>query len=379
MKRGSAFLALVLAATTGCGSSAPAEDAPAAAAPAAESSAPLRVRVAPVESSAIGAAGEVAVVVEPFRTATVAAEVAARVVERHVEPGAAVEAGAPLVTLDAELLGIAVDEARAARAARAVDLAEAKRELARGEELLREDALSQQRIDALRFGVERAANAERLATATLRRAERARADAVVRAPFPGTVESVAVQVGDYLAPGQPVAVLADLSRVRLKAGVTAEEAAELAPGLAARVSLAALGGGPVDTTIRSIGGVSDATTGTYPVELWLENGEGRLRGGMVGQALLAPAVGSDALVVPRAAVLRRDGELVVFRVETDGGRSHARLQPVAVGRGSGERVEIRRGLEAGQQVVVEGHFALTDGALVSVDAQLAGDPEGVRP
>jgi RND family efflux transporter MFP subunit len=329
------------------------------------SGAPLRVRVAHVESSAVGAGGEVAVVVEPFRSATVAAEVAARVVERHVEPGAAVEAGAPLVTLDAELLGIAVEEARAARAARAVDLAEAKRELTRGEELLREDALSQQRIDALRFGVDRAASAERLAAAALRRAERARADTVVRAPFTGTVESVTVQVGDYLAPGQRVAVVTDLSRVRLKAGVTAEEAGQLAPGLGARVSLAALGR-PADTTIQSIGGVSDATTGTYPVELWLE----------VGQALLAVGADSDALVVPRAAVLRRAGVLVVFRVDTEGDEQHARLQPVALGRGSGERVEIREGLEAGQQVVVEGHFALTDGALVSVDAQLAQDAAG---
>jgi RND family efflux transporter MFP subunit len=329
--------------------------------------------VARVETRAVGAGGEVAVVVEPFRSATVAAEVAARVVERHVEPGASVEARAPLVTLDAELLGIAVDEARAARAARAVDLAEAKRELARGEELLREDALSQQRIDALRFGVDRAESAERLAAATLRRAERARADTVVRAPFAGAVESVNVQVGDYLAPGQAVAVVADLSRVRLKAGVTAEEAAQLAPGLGARVSLAALGGGPAETRIQSIGGVSDVTTGTYPVELWLDNRDGRLRGGMVGQAVLAPGADNDALVIPRAAVLRRAGALVVFRVENDGDEQHARLQPVALGRGSGERVEIREGLEAGQQVVVEGHFALTDGALVTVDAQLAQD------
>jgi multidrug efflux system membrane fusion protein len=374
-----ALLGSALLGLAGCGNSAPAEDAPAVQKPVADSGAPLRVRVAMVESSAVGAGGEVAVVVEPFRSATVAAEAAARVVDRHVEPGASVEAGAPLVTLDAELLGIAVDEARAARAARAVDLAEAKREVARGEELLREDALSQQRIDGLRFGVERAANAERLAAATLRRAERAHADAVVRAPFDGTVESVTVQVGDYLAPGQPVAVVSDLSRVRLKAGVTAEEAGQLAPGLGARVSLAALGGAPVETTIQSIGGVSDAATGTYPVELWLENREGRLRGGMVGQALLAPRGDSDALVVPRAAVLRRAGVLVVFRVETSDDGQRARLQPVAVGRGSGEQVEIRHGLEAGQQVVVEGHFALTDGALVSVDAQLAQKPPATEP
>jgi RND family efflux transporter MFP subunit len=380
VKRGLELLVgLAIAVAAGCGAEAPPADPAAVAAPRAEASAPLRVRVAEVERSAVGAGGEVAVVVEPFRSATVAAEVAARVVERHVEPGASIEAGAPLVTLDADLLGIAVDEARAAHAARGVDLAEAKRELARGEELRREDALSRQRYDALRFGVQRAASAERLAAATLRRAERARADAVVRAPFAGTVESVAVQVGDYLAPGQPVAAVADLSQVRLKAGVTAEEAAELAPGLAARVSLAGLGGEPVSTKIQSVGGVADAMTGTYPVELWLENADGRLRGGMVGQALLAPGSEAAALVVPRAAVLRREGALVVFRVERDGDTRRARLQPVEVGRGRGERVEIRRGLEAGQQVVVDGHFALTDGAPVSVDAQLAEETAQATP
>jgi RND family efflux transporter MFP subunit len=314
--------------------------------------------VAEVRRGSLEGLAGVTGITRPFRSATAAAEVGARVVERHVEPGQDVDAGDPLVSLDDTHLSIAVDEARAALNSREVDLAEARRELTRGEELVSQGAISDGRHDNLRFAAQRARSARELAAATLRKAERAKADAVVRAPFAGTVERVDVQVGDVLAPGAPVAQIADFDRVRMVAGVTAAEAAELQPGITATVSIPALSGYRAAAPIHSVGQMADPKTGTYPVELWLDNAERRIREGMVGQL--------ELVIAPRAAILRKGG-LAVYVVEERDGQARAVARPVRTGRAQGDLIELLEGVDAGERVVVEGQFALVDGASVFVD------------
>ncbi|MDJ0847724.1 MAG: efflux RND transporter periplasmic adaptor subunit [Myxococcota bacterium] len=365
----------------GCGAEPPASANPASAREADPASvdaagpsrvrAAQRVRVAEVRRAPVGGLSDVAGVTSAFRTATVSAEVAARVVERHVEPGARVAAGDPLVTLDDALLAIAVDEARATLKARHVDLEEARLELARLDDLRREGAVSERQHDAQRFAKERAESAWALANASLRRARRSLADAQVRAPFDGTVERVDVQVGDYLTPGAPVAAVADFARVRLRAGVTAAEAADLRPGMTARVAIPVLGGVEIEAAIHSVGLLADPSSGTYPVELWLDNEDGRLRAGMVAQLGLDAPEQAVGAVVPRAALLRRSGALAIFVVEGAGDSLRAVSRPVRLGRQSGDLVELLEGARVGDRVVVDGLFALTDGAPVYIDAALA--------
>lgn len=326
-----------------------------------------RVRVGEVRRGSLGGLSGIAGITSPFRRATVAAEVGARIVERHVEPGQHVAAGDALVTVDAETLSIAVDEARATLDAREVDLAEAQRALDRGDELRRNGAISEGQHDELGFAKKRAESTRTLADAALRRAQRARADAVVRAPFAGTVERIEVQVGDYLSPAAPVATLADFARVRLRAGVTASEAARLTPGAPAEVSIPALGGYETTASVHSIGQMADETTGTYPVELWLDNEDRAIRGGMVGQVRMAAAAGEEGALVPRNAVLRRQGRLAVYVVEARDGALRVYAQDVRVGQQQGDYVELLEGPEPGARVVVDGLFALTDGAVVFID------------
>jgi RND family efflux transporter MFP subunit len=363
-------------AAPGCSGDAPAESARADEQPTRDDTrASQRVRVAEVRSSSLGGNSTVAGITSAFRTARVAAEVNARVIDRHVEPGQAVAEGDALVALDSTFLAIAVDEAQATFKARETDLAEAKRELERGDELARRDAISDGKHDDLRFARDRAESQRDLAKAALDRAWRTRADATVRAPFAGTVEQIDVQVGDYLAPGAPVAVVADFHKVRLRAGVTANEAADLEAGTPAMVSIPALGGFRTQAAIHSVGQMADATTGTYPVELWLENPDLRIRGGMVGQLRLPGSAEVAAAVVPRAAILRRDGRMTVYVVEEGGGEFHARARTVKVGRQQGDLVELLSGVQVGDRVVVEGLFALSDGAAVFVDESPQREPE----
>jgi membrane fusion protein (multidrug efflux system) len=306
-------------------------------------------------------------VVNAFRRATIAAETIGRVVERQVEPGDVVDAGQALIALDATRLHLAVEQAEATLRTREIDLAEARRELERGDQLLGDDAISESHHDAQRFAVDRAKSAESLARVALRTTQRNLEDATVRAPFAGNVEEVRVDVGDLVSPGTPIATMVDLSRARIHAGVTSTEAAGLEPGTPAPVVLAELGGVAVEAEIHSVGRVADPASGTYTIELWLDSPDGLLREGMVAQVRLPMEAERRNPVVPRAALIRREGGVAVFVVDQNGGEPRAVVRPVRMGRSNAEKVELLEGVSVGEEVVVDGLFALRDGAPVLVE------------
>jgi RND family efflux transporter MFP subunit len=161
-------------------------------------------------------------------------------------------------------------------------------------------------------------------------------------------------------------VLADFSTLRVRAGVTAKEAALVIPSATAEIGLEVLGRGTITGTVQSVARMADPATGTYPVEIWVDDRDGNLREGMVASVRLSYSASDQTLVVPSAAVVRRGGSQAVF-VVTNG---QAQLRAVETGRTDGGTMEIVHGLEVGERVVVDGQFALRDGAAVIV----AGSP-----
>ncbi len=334
----------------------------------------VRVRVASVQRGHITYQASVSGMVYAFRKATVAAETEGRIVKRLAQPGDEIDANEPIVVLDATRLELAVSEAEAHVKARFVDLAEANRDYQRGEELAKSGTISDSRHDSKRFAVDRAESAAALAEVSLARAKRTLADATVRGPFPGTVEEVHVEIGDFVRPGTPIVTLVDLSKVRLRAGVTADEAGTLEVGGHAQVAFESLGGIESTGEIRSIGRVADRSTGTYLVELWIDNTDGLMREGMVAGVEFGDSSTGEYALVPRSALIREDGLVSLFVLEESGADTLARLRRVRVGRSNDVMVEILQGTELGEKVIVDGLFALRDGALVFVGSEVAAAP-----
>jgi RND family efflux transporter MFP subunit len=327
----------------------------------------LRVRIQPIQRARLDNTDRVTGTVRAFRRATVTAETQGRVVARSVESGAVVEEGTPLVLLESSRLGLEVRRTEAAlRAARTVR-AHAKREYDRAERLLAQKAISTQHHDDLRHAVDRARDEIALAEVARDTAKRNLGDTRISAPFAGTVDSLAVDVGDFVAPGTAVATLVDLSRVRIFGGVTAREANHLEVGTRAQVSFSDLGGAVFEATLKSVGRVAGRADGTYEIELWMDSAEIPMRDGLVAQIELPDSMETLSLLSPRAAVLRRDGHPEVFVVTEENGIAIARTQRLRTGRSHGAWIEVLDGLEEGDQVVWDGHFALEDGSVVVVD------------
>lgn len=331
----------------------------------------LRVRVEPVRLGQLAGSDRVTGTIRAFYRASVTAETQGRVIARAVEPGTAIKKGGLIVELESSRARLELRRTEASLQAKRTVLAHAERELARGERLRAQNALSTQAYDDLRNAVDRAADDLALAKVARDTARRNLQDTRISAPFDGTVDSLAVNEGDFVAPGTPVATVVDLSRVRIYAGVTAQEAARLSPEMAARVSVADLGGEIFDVTLKSVSRVAASSDGTYQIELWMDDPEGRMRDGLVAKIDLPDPDETPKLLAPRSALLRRDGHPEVFVIEQQGAEYVARARRLRTGRSQGEFVEILEGLKEGDPVVYDGHFALEDGGVVEVDGGLA--------
>jgi membrane fusion protein (multidrug efflux system) len=323
----------------------------------------VRVKVAPAVFADIQQQAAVSGVAEAFRKSTVAAEVSGRVTSRLAEPGDRVTKGQKLILLDSERARIAKNEAAARLQSAEVNLAEARSELVRGENLHAREFISQGTLDTLRFAVQRAVSELAGANASLAAASRALNDTTIRAPFNGIAELIHVQEGDYLNPGLPVATVADFSRVRIRAGVTAREATLLAGTETASLTLEALGAQSLTGRVQSVARIADPGAGTYAVEIWLDDDRQLVREGMLATVYLPYASQEQRLTVPASAVFRRNGTMHAFVVTDD----RAELRPVRTGRSDAAQVEVLEGLTEGETVVTEGQFALRDGAMVHIE------------
>jgi RND family efflux transporter MFP subunit len=326
---------LAVVAVAGCGASA----GPAAQGP----PPPARTaRTVPVVRTAAGVRLIPATVATRQR-ATLAARVMAAVRSLPVAEGQSFRAGAVLVTLDDRALRAALRAAEAEQTRAAADLRRLEALVERGAATPREKEGAAAGEAAARAGVDAAR--EQLSYTTL------------RAPFAGRVASRPANVGDVVAPGQPVLEIEGAGGYEAQATVDSAVAARLAIGQSVDVDIDGLSG-VLRARVTAVSRSGDAFTHRFLVKAALEPVEG-LRSGLFAR-LRVPADGQGGrLTVPAAATVERGGLSGVWVVE--GGQ--ARLRWVALGRAEGDDVEVRAGVREGERVVLETD-GLTDGVRV---------------
>jgi membrane fusion protein, copper/silver efflux system len=176
----------------------------------------------------------------------------------------------------------------------------------------------------------------------------------LRSTVNGTVLERNVSQGQYVSADVPLFTIADLSRVwvltdlyemdfgRVRAGDRAIFTAEALPGreLAGRIDF-------IYPTVSS-------ETRTLKARLSLENPDGTLRPGMYGRVRVVGRGGS-ALVVPDEAVVNTGEHKYVFLAHRDG---HFEPRMVWTGAQDGDRVQILKGVAAGDTVVASASFLI---------------------
>lgn len=192
----------------------------------------------------------------------------------------------------------------------------------------------------------------RLATKNLPHAEVAQV--FLRAPFSGEIIERNATVGEVVDPNETLFTVADLSTVWVRADFPEQQAGQLQVGLSVEVRVSAYPESVFRGIITYVGAMIDPATRTLMARLDVPNPDRRLRPEMFAEVTLLTAEQS-VLAVPRAAVQQVGNRSMVFVV-----RGPRRFEPrgVKTGASTNEYVEIKAGLQEGEEVVRESSYAL---------------------
>ena len=113
-------------------------------------------------------------------------------------------------------------------------------------------------------------------------------------------------------------------------------------------------------TIARISPTIDVRNGTFRATAFVDNASGELAPGMFARFSIAYERHADALVIPRAALIEEDDQTSVY-VVADGAVTRRAIE---VGIESGRLVEVIRGLNSDEEIVVTGQSSLRDGSKV---------------
>ncbi|MEM8609138.1 MAG: efflux RND transporter periplasmic adaptor subunit [Myxococcota bacterium] len=305
------------------------------------------------------------------RQSDMRAETTGRVVAVYADAGDRVTEGDLLVRLDVGRTTSAVKAAQAAVAQSDARSQQAERELQRTERLVASGGLPEQRLDDARDEVRMSRAARDAALAEAKLARRGLTEAVVRAPFGGTVVERPIEVGEWASPGSELLTLADTSLLKARVLLDPREALDVAVGSAVTATVFARPGEEFTGRVVRVGEVINPQTRRLPVEIELDDPDRRLRPGLVARFTVETGEPRRALRVPPEAVFERFGRQHVYII--DDGIAYRR--EVALGPMSPDAVEITSGVREGETVVTKGISRVVDASKVLV----VPEPDGETP
>jgi len=301
----------------------------------------------------------------------VRAEVPGRVTQINFRDGQRIRKGQLLVQLDDRLQQAQLQQARAE-----LSIAEANHK--RNSELVAQGFISQRGLDESAAAVKVAQARAELARATTARLR-------VLAPFDGVAGLRNISVGDYLKEGADIVNLEDMSAMYVDFRLPERLQARVRPGQGARVQVEALPDRAFAAVVQAVDPQIDANGRSLSVRGCIDNRLLQLRPGMF--ARVSTRLGDDrqALMVPEEAIVSQGGRQSVIRLQRGAGEgapawSSQRVE-VETGTRLAGRVEIVRGLDAGERIVTAGQQRIQrDGMAVRLaEAPANGAPDGAPP
>lgn len=177
----------------------------------------------------------------------------------------------------------------------------------------------------------------------------------VRAPAGGYVLEKNVLAGQKIMAGDPLYKVADLGTVWVEGEVFEQDLASVRTGQAVQADFEAFPGEHQSGHISYVYPTLNPDTRTVRVRVVLSNAGLRLKPGMYATIRITGTERPRVLTVPRSAVLSTGERSIVF-VREDNGQLSPR--EVAIGASNADRVEVLRGLTAGQTVVASATFLI---------------------
>jgi len=324
------------------------------------------------------------------REATVSAQITGTLTQVLIEEGERVEKDQVLATLDdtAQKAYLAQAQAQASVAQATLvqyqaQLAQARRDLQRAQDLVGRHLVSQQAVDdartkttTLTAQVEAQRKQIDLAQAGARAAQVQLDYCTVRAPFAGVIIAKAAQVGEIVSPLSAgggftrtgVGTIVDMDSLEVEIDVNEAYINRVQPGQKARTVLDAYPDWTIPSHVIAIIPTADRGKATVKVRIGLDQKDARVLPDMGARVSFledskksANAAPLKGVLVPASSIVQRDGRNIVFAIDGD----RARLRAVTPGQTFSD-MRLVEGIGAGTQIVKQPPPELADGAKINV-------------
>lgn len=295
--------------------------------------------------------------------ATVRAQIAGSVLEAFAEPGQPVRRGQLLARLDATSLNDALSSARAAVTNAQNNLQVAEREAERQQVLVQAGAVAERNLETSAQSVVAAQAALSQARSQLSNAQKQLGYTRVTAPFSGVVSEKMVSSGDVVQPGTELYTVVDPSILELEASIQAEELEGLSVGAPVEFTVTGYGGRTFRGAVTRINPTADPATRQVRIYAEIPNAGNELVSGLFAQGRIA-SQSREGLTLPSGAIDRRMARPAVLRVR--GGKVERVEVELGLVDERAQRVEVRRGVQPGDVVLMGGAQEIPPGTPVKL-------------
>ena len=285
-------------------------------------------------------------VTDADKRSVLAARTSGVILSLPIAEGADIAAGESVMTIEGPELAAGVETAKAA-------LTQRKQELDVAEKLYRSGNTAE-----LQLIGQRAALAA--AEAALSQAEAAADRLALYAPFAGVIDSVDVELGEWVQTGTPIATLLALDPIIVRAEVSEVDVGYVAVGDKVEVKL--VSGAMAEGTVRHLSREATGNTRTYPIEVALPNPGHEIPVGMTAELKLFAAP-VKTVTVPRSVItLSNEGELGLRVLDADNVAHFASVELID----DTPEGLVLAGIDAGTRIIVAGQDLVRDGEKVNV-------------
>jgi multidrug efflux system membrane fusion protein len=286
---------------------------------------------------------------EALRKVIVKAETAGKVAAIRADRGARVKSGDTICELNVDERSAMLKQARAVMKQRQLEY-DASRQL-KDKGFRSETALAgdQAQFEAAKAQVERM--------------EKELDDTKLRAPFDGVVDARMADIGDYLAPGQPCAMVIDQDPFLIVGQASEKDVGAIHKGDAGWANLVT--GEHVQGKVRFVSKSSDTATRTFRVELEIPNKDGAIRDGVTAEMHVTGETVEAHRVSPAILSLDEKGAIGV-RIVDDGHK--VRWAPVKIVADTADGVWIS-GLPKSVMIITVGQDFVSPGQDVKVEVE----------
>lgn len=309
----------------------------------------------------------------PSKQVSVMPTVPGKVMNYNYEVGDKVGEGAVLFTVDTTDLLNNMRSLEASYKVAELGYNNAKNTYDNNSILFEEGIISQTEYDQIQYAYESAAAQLDSIQVQMDTLQKSINDCSVTSPMTGVISERNIERGGFATQAAASYTIIDISTIKVEVGVSEQVVNTIKIGDTVAVTMTAVSAEPLKGKVSTIAPAA-GQTGTYIVKIEMDNSKNAIKSGMMAEVNFTTESAENAIVLPRNAVIEKDGETYVYIVE-DG---KAKKVDVALGIESADTIEITEGLTAGDAVITKGQTYVSDGEEVKVlndDTEKAADAE----